>query len=176
MLHPTRLSLHNPSNVGVVSLKARKLGLKGAFVLGGVPGAFAGIDVLTQGARLRVEAADGSAISDVTLPPGAFAGTDTAGWQGVTSGKKWTFRDKTDSPVDGITLVKISDRSVASPNLVRLKIRGLGGRYPLSPLYLPLRAGIRLGDVSAATAGLCGETAFAPNRCEHTVRSIVCEH
>ncbi len=61
--------------------------------------------------------------------PGAFAGNGTVGWRVSSSGEKLTFRDEPGNPDDGITLVEISDRSSHAPNLVRLKIRGLGRAF-----------------------------------------------
>ncbi|TFH22258.1 MAG: hypothetical protein E4H03_08810 [Myxococcales bacterium] len=169
-----RVTISNPQTVEPIDGKKHKLGFKGRFVLPGVPGSFASLDPASDGVRIRIEAASKNAISDVSVPGGVFSGNGTAGWNVNGAGTKWSFKDTTGDPDDGITRIKLIDRTRLGPNLVEVQVKGFGGAYPISSLYLPVRGIVVLGDAGAGASGLCGETAFEAGDCKSTNRRLRC--
>ncbi len=136
--------------------------LKGEFLL--APGEdFMNLDLITTGARVVVESAGGTTLTDVTIPPGTFDGT--VGWKVNGAATKFTFTDKT-KPVatnNGIIKVIVQDRSKKAPGQVKVKVKGKNGSYPLTPADVPVRVVVGIGDPAA---GECTETAFAPLDCK----------
>ncbi len=173
MLAKTRIGIRNPEATIGVQSKKKKFNWKGSFVM---PVAFSSTDPQTQGARIRVEALGGSTMLDVELPGGAYAGQGTMGWTVNTAGTKSRYRDKTASPINGITQVKLTDRSSKQPGLVQIKVKGFGGNYPVSSVYVPISAAIVLGDAAAGTTGACGEVSFAPDDCSTSTKRLSCKN
>jgi len=169
------VSINNSRLIDTIHKKAHRLKVKGRLTLPGAPGAFGGLDLLSDGMRVRVESAEGRAISDVTLPGGAYAGQGSAGWRSNPAGTKWIFRDATGARDDGIARVKVIDRSGSQPNRVEVQVSGLDGEYPISPDYLPVRGIVVLGGPTASVAGVCGETSFVEADCKYRKTSLRCK-
>ncbi len=173
MFERTKLSISNPTVVDTLASKAHKMSLKGEFELAGPLGAFALLDPLSQGARVRVESAAGHAIADITLPAGELVGAASAGWRSNDSGTKWMYRDRGVATTE-ISKLKLVDRGAGASNRVSLKLKGFRGEFPIAPYYVPVKATATLGDDSAGQAGLCGETNFAIEDCSTGTRKLRC--
>ncbi len=141
--------------------------LSAEFALAGAPGAFASLDPVADGVRIRIETVFGAAIAETTLPGGEFAGAGTAGWKLNGAGTRWSYLDKRGlDPVPPFFKLVLKDVSDDGPNRVKLQARGREGTYAASPDYIPVRAFVVLGDSAASLGGLCGEVAFDLSRCD----------
>jgi len=151
-----------------------KLTLNGEFV-SATP--FSSLDPGSKGARLLVLNAAGDAEIDVTLPPGTYGGNGTQGWSLSANHRTWLFRDKDGSVDDGITQLKIVDKSNKAPMRVLVVITGKGGSYPVVPADSPLKAVVVLGDAGSGNAGECGEMTFTGPQCKFNApaNSINCK-
>jgi hypothetical protein len=141
-----------------------QLKLAGEFVLP-VGTNFAALDPLTDGARIIIKTAAGTPNVDITLPGGAYAGSGTRGWRQNGSGTKWTFKDNTGNPVNGITKMLIQDRNAEAPKQVKVLVKGKDGSYPTAAGDIPVGVTVVLGGQSSSEAGQCGEIAFTPQQC-----------
>jgi hypothetical protein len=141
-----------------------KLTLNGEFVYGSAT-SFSSLGLDSKGARILVTNASGGTEIDVTLPPGTFGGTGTQGWSLSGNGKTWLFRDKDGVLDNGISQLKLVDKSSKAPMRVLIVITGKDGIYPVTPGDLPINATIVLGDAASGAAGECGETDFTPANC-----------
>jgi hypothetical protein len=122
---------------------------------------FANLQPDLRGARLVLQANGGETRVDVTLSAGTYAGIGTRGWEGAASGRRWTYRDKTTAPNQGIVKMVIVDKDApATPGLVKVVIVGRNGTYPVIEGDQPIKATVGLGDQADAIAGLCGETYY----------------
>jgi hypothetical protein len=74
-------------------------------------------------------------------------------------GSTWTYRDKTGTPLNGITELSIKDLGDGN---VRVKVTGKHGTYDPLTADMPLHAVVDLGDATDVAAGLCGQSAAAP--------------
>ena len=127
---------------------------------------FADLDPRTNGARLLTTTTWGGTALDEMLPPGELSGRrGSRGWSLNGGRNRWKYRDKSSTPVNGIRKVFIDDRSRLSPGLVRIVISGKRGTYQVGIADSPVNATFVLGGQPASEAGLCGETAFAAERC-----------
>jgi hypothetical protein len=125
---------------------------------------FGTLDVLANGARLRIESVRGQAMFDAALPGGAYAGSGTRGWTATPTKLKYT--DRTESLIDGVKRVLIVDQANKQPGRVRVKARAGGGKFGMWDSMLPMTAIVALGDETAAAAGECGEFSFVADQCE----------
>lgn len=145
-----------------------RLVLSGEFEL--PPGAtFADLEPALGGGRLVVRAASGVKRIDVTLAAGAPGGAGTRGW--TRRPTSWTFVDATGSPANGITYVRLTDRSRRAPGRVALRVVGRRGGYPIAPGDEPLSVAFVVGDQAASNAGLCTEVEFAGGECRFSART-----
>jgi len=137
--------------------------LSGEFAL---PGAltFASLDPSLTPMRIRAQVGNGLVPLDVELPTGIFAGNGTAGWSINGQGNRWSFRDKTGAPANGIVAAKLQDRDAQTPGTVRLKIKGKNGNYPFHPDDTVVNVTLVLGD---GAAGECVETNFVAADCRY---------
>src|SRR5205085_9052379 len=87
------------------------------------------------------------------------------GW--VHKGTKYTYLDRTSTPVNGLRRITISDLSSSTPGMVRVQIKAAAGGYAVGPTFAPMNVILVLGGVSSATAGLCSETQFLPDDCAY---------
>jgi hypothetical protein len=151
-----------------------KLALRAAFALAG--NTFATLDPLTRGARLMLRTRDGTTRLDVTLAAGAYAGKGTRGWMLNGPQTKWTFKDTTGSPGNGIAKVSIADRSRKVPREVAVAITGAKGTYPVVAGDEPVQAIVVLGNQDDALAGGCGESVFGAGDCtfKRAGETLVC--
>jgi hypothetical protein len=146
-------------------LKNHRFKLDAEFVLPGPPGAFATLDPVAQGARVRIEAGEDGFIMDAQLPTGLYAGMGTTGWHGNAKNTKWRFSGGDVVTTAGIGKVTITDRSSKGPNRVSIRATGRGGNYITVPEDLPLSVLITLGDNTAASASVCGQADFTAAEC-----------
>ena len=160
-----KLTVANDDSASIAT-KKNKVRAQGEFTLPGPAGAFAAIDPVARGARVLVESADGHAILDVRVPPGAFADSGTAGWRVNGSGSTFKFRDKSGAAPRGLSQLIIQDRSSKTPNQIRVKARAQAANYPTHESLLPLSMRFVLGDQTDADAGRCGEFTFQTPSCE----------
>jgi|GEM_PF-1717079 len=118
------------------------------------------------------DAAPGSPVFAVALPPGAYDPALGAGWRANARGTVYTYQS--DVGVGGITKAVIR-RSRRTPTRLRAKIRGRQGAFPIDPADLPLRAIVTLDPSAAPT--LCVEARFSgtlpPHGCEMLVAGAV---
>ncbi|HZR84182.1 MAG TPA: myxococcus cysteine-rich repeat containing protein [Candidatus Binatia bacterium] len=128
-------------------------------------GAFAALNPSLRGARIVLLDQAGGVELDQTLPGGPYGGNGTRGWKRNGIGTSWQYRDKTLSPLGGVTGLKIDDRSLVSPRQVRVTVSAKNGTYPITAGDAPLEAIVVLGDQTDAEAGLCGESEFTPANC-----------
>jgi hypothetical protein len=135
-------------------MTADTLKVKGVFPLPSGK-TFGDVAPLLKGAHVLVEGASGGIGADVTLPPGDYAGRGTRGWTANASGSTWTYRDRTGTPLNGITKLSIQD--LGSGN-VRVKVTGKHGTYDLVAADMPLHVVVDLGDATDAAVGLCGQS------------------
>ncbi len=142
-----------------------------------IPGGFSSIDPASAPTRIVVGSQAGEII-DVVLPGGPP-------WSLNGPGTSWKYKDKTLAPIDGVTSIKITDRSAKEIDQVRFKVKAKGSRkfsihvqYPLIPADVPPTATIVFGDDAAGAAGRCGETDFNAGDCKFSdtlVRRLSCK-
>ncbi len=149
-----------------------RLIIKGEF---GLPGStdFSMLDPQARPVRIVVAASDGTIRVDETLGTGTFAGKDTAGWKVNGKGTKWTFNDKTETPVNGFVKVAIIDRSKKVLDRVKVVVKGKDGDYPIVEGDQPLRGVVVVGD----PADECTETDFVLEECNFNgkANNLVCK-
>jgi sugar lactone lactonase YvrE len=135
------------------------LRLKGEILL--PPGANfdTAVDPTARAVRVILRAADGSTVFEQSLPTDLYGGGGGAGWIPGRSG--WTFKDRREAPASGIVKLTITDRSRREAGLVRVRLSGRGGTYPVGD-DVPVGATLVIGDGQLA---VCGETAFAAGDC-----------
>jgi hypothetical protein len=104
------------------------------------------LDPVATGLRLRLEAADGRAVVDAVLPPGAYDRALRRGWRARPGSWKW--RDK--AGVAGIVSAKV--RTVPTmPGTAAIAVKGRRGSYSVFAGDLPLALAIGLDP-----GGQCG--------------------
>lgn len=123
--------------------------------------AFSQLNPLANGARVLLQKRTGAPVADMTLPGGAFSGRGTRGWKMNAKGTKWTFRDTTGAPTNGIKTMVIQDRNNSLPNRVKVVVNGRKGTYPIVSGDEPIKATVVLGGQAASEAGQCSESAFS---------------
>src|SRR5262249_39060890 len=130
-----------------------KLKVKGAFALPSDK-TFADLAPQLRGAHVLVEGASGGIGADRTLPPGGYAGKGTRGLGAHASGPVWGYRDKTGTPLNGITKLSIQDFDSGN---VRVKVTGKRRTYDVAAADAPLHVVVDLGDATDAAARSCGQ-------------------
>jgi hypothetical protein len=127
---------------------------------------FADVTPITDGARVVITAAGGAQRLDATIPGGAYSAVTKVGWKLAGNGKKWTFVDKSATPVGGIGQLVINDKNTSrTPRGVKVTVKGKKSTYPVIAADVPIQATVTLGDATAAAQGLCGESAYAAANC-----------
>jgi hypothetical protein len=110
------------------------------------------LDPPSAGARLLVEDADGHAIVDVVVPPGAYDPVTKTGWRPNSKGTTWTYKN----PVGELGIIQLAVKtSKKVPGLVKVSATCKHGAYAAAGAALPLRA-----LVSLTAAGQCGLATF----------------
>lgn len=129
----------------------------------GVP--FGDLDPLADGASVVFFDTHG-VILELPLPPGAFGGVGTAGWQ--LAGKTWRFLDRS-AGGGAVTRLTLSDRGKGLPGgIVHLALRTSPATVPIGPhetgpRQRDLGVGVVLGGPSAGAAGLCTQQICHPH-------------
>lgn len=133
------------------------------------------LDPLAVGIGVRIADAAGVPVLDVHVPGGAYDATTGAGWRAVPARRSWIYRNDGMAPPGGIAAIVVKDRSSHVPGLVRFKITGRRGTFPVEPSALPLEAIVIL-DPPTAETGQCGRATFAtpPARCTATANTVRC--
>lgn len=142
--------------------------LRGAFAL---PASTAFWQLFPMGPEVRLVLGDvfGNSTVDIVLPTEWYSNGAGFGWAQSRDGRSWTWRDRREAPVGGISqlLLRLVGGSVAEPGArVRVAISAKVGDFPFAGTDVPVNASISLGDVSAAAAGTCGETVFVQADCK----------
>jgi hypothetical protein len=116
------------------------------------------LDPVSTGVRLRIDS--DASILDVTVPPGAYTKAAGVGWKvdKKVPPTRWTWVDRSATPPGGIVRVVVRDRSARTPGLVRFRVRGKNGSYPVSPGSEP---GTALLVLDHPTAEQCAEASFS---------------
>ncbi|MCW5893449.1 MAG: hypothetical protein KIT14_23285 [bacterium] len=110
------------------------------------------IDPVANGVHIVLGDALGT-VADVAIPGGAFDPAAKAGWKANGTGTSFTFTSKTG--VAGVT--KVSVKAVPkTPGLLKLKVTGKKGSFPVTPAGLPLVVTFVL-----APDGQCGTADFS---------------
>jgi uncharacterized delta-60 repeat protein len=136
--------------------------IKGSF---SIPTGFGSLDPEGKGARIVLRNRRGRSVTDVTLPGAPYDGKGTRGWTRNGKGTKWTFRDTTGSPANGLVKVIISDENAKAARQVRVTVGGKNGVYPVVGGDEPVKAIVVLGDGASGLAGECGESDFGAQDC-----------
>lgn len=133
------------------------------------------LDPVAVGVAVVVADVAGVRVLDVTVPGGAYDPATKVGWRAARSGTSWKYVDKRPMPSGGITALAVRDLSDKEPGLVRVKVTGKRGAYPVAAASLPL-TGIVVLDPPTAATGQCGVAAFtAPDgSCTTTGRRLTC--
>jgi hypothetical protein len=118
---------------------------------------FQDIDPLAVPVRLRLENSVGAALVDVTFPTSAFS-NGGAGWVRNGPGTRWSFRDKSGDPVNGIVAFKLTAKSGG----VQVSAKGRNGLYGIDPSEEVAEAIVTFGD---ALNGECAATNFVAADC-----------
>jgi hypothetical protein len=134
------------------------------------------LDPVAVGVAVAIEDSAGVRPIDVTVPGGAYDPATKVGWRIARNGTSWTYVDKSAAPVGGITSVKIKDLSKKQPGLVRVKVTGKRGSYPVDTGSLPLTGIVVLDPPNAPTAQ-CGVATFVgpEQRCTTNGRGVNCK-
>ena len=72
---------------------------------------------------------------DPVATGGSFAGKGTVGWRLNGKGTAWAYIDRTGAPVNGVTKMKVQDRSARLPGQVKIFAKGKNGDYPWDHLF-----------------------------------------
>jgi len=127
---------------------------------------FSELTPLADGVRVVITADDGSTRLDATIPGGAYSTATKTGWKLAGNGKTWTYINKSATPLNGIGQVVINDKNTTrTPRRVKITVKGKKATYPVIAADSPIQATVTLGDATAATQGLCGESAYATGDC-----------
>jgi hypothetical protein len=138
-----------------------RFGFSGTFVLPAGT-SFGDIQPESLPIRLHVSGGDDRTILDVTTATGAFAGSGSRGWTVNGSQTRWTYRDKTGQPDDGIRTVVLTDRSQLAPGSVAVRVVGKATRYGIYEDEPIAQFSIAYADPAT---GACAETAFGGGDC-----------
>lgn len=124
---------------------------------------FPALDPGADGARVRIEAADGTVRADVFLPPGLAPTAHAPGWRRTVTGRRWVYRNNTGDPaLNGIHRLILRDIRRPIPDRIEVTVRGRNGTYPVIDDDEPLRVIVAIGN---STVGECGEATFEPAEC-----------
>jgi hypothetical protein len=148
--------------------------ISGELTLPAATSFMAAVDPVHDPVRLAMDAQGGVRKVDITLPNAVYGGAGFPGWTLTAGGTKWTFRNRSATGAAGISSVVLKDRSDLATDLVRFKIRGSKGNYPLEATDMPMTLRLRMG------AGIadCGEKPFTPEQCafDEDDHSLHCEN
>ena len=134
------------------------------------------LDPVATGVAVVIEDAAGARALDVTLPGGAYDRVTKSGWQAARSGTSWKYVDKGATPPGGITALTIKDLSKKVPGLVKVRVIGKRGSYPVDTASLPLR-GLLILDPPTAATGQCGVATFvgSTQSCTTDGKNVKCK-
>jgi len=132
-----------------------------------------GLDPVTTGLGLVISDVDGARVLDVLVPGGSFDPVSRVGWKAAPG--TWKYVNRSTDPPAGIVAIAIKDMSRTTPGLVRFKVQGRRGAYPIDPAKLPL-TGLVILDPPTAETGQCGQATFtAPAAsCTASDRAVRC--
>lgn len=133
------------------------------------------LDPVAVGAGVVIEDTAGVRVLDVTVPGGAYDPASDVGWTAARSGTSWRYLDRSAAPPAGVTKVSIKDMSRKQPGLVRVKVTGKRGDYPVDGASLPL-TGLLVLDPPTAATGQCGVATFVGPKqsCSADGKSVRC--
>lgn len=143
------------------------LKLSGTFHL---PASVAFWQVFPQGAEARLVLRDvlGAPVVDVSVPNEFYSPVTKRGWAQSRNAHKWTWRDRSASPIGGIRALSFQ---VSGPGAdlegapVRVTVSSRSGDFPFAETDVAVNASITLGGVPAAAAGRCAESTFVATDC-----------
>lgn len=94
----------------------------------------------------------------VTFPGGLYTDPPGQGWSVNGAGTTWTYRNRSASPLGGIMKMVLISRPSFPPGLLKFRVKGAGGAYPVSITALPLSAALLLDP--AEQTGPCAQATF----------------
>lgn len=130
-----------------------KLSLKGQAVISLSPP----LDLVTNGVRVLVVGANGTAVVDTAIAGGAYDSGTRTGWRVNGAGTSWTWKGP-GTGTQGIVKVGVKLKP-STPGFVKFKVSGKNGTYTVTSPELPV-TGIVVLDPPAATTGQCIEARF----------------
>jgi alpha-mannosidase len=142
-----------------------RLKVKGTFAL---PSGVFMADPSANGARVQVRSGTGAVLLDAALPAGPYV-SPGPGWRTNTTGTKFVFKDTRPGGTGSVSKVTIT----AAAAFVKVNVTAKNGTYPITPAELPFQASVVLGGAAAATAGDCGEVAFAASQCRAVANATI---
>ncbi len=118
------------------------------------------VDPVANGIRVVVVDGPGNVVLDATIPGGAYAAAQKAGWKANATGTSWSYKNSgTVVPLEN-GIYKVSLKKQKQPGLYKFGIAGKNGSYGFAASNLPL-TGILVIDSPTAETGQCGEAHFA---------------
>jgi parallel beta-helix repeat protein len=118
------------------------------------------LDPVANGVGILITGANGSSVLDLVIPGGAFDPALKSGWKVAPRGGKWKYVNRSATPPGGIKRLTIDAQSRRHPGLVRFRVDGRRGSYPVEPAALPL-TGFLVVDPPTAETGQCGQMTFS---------------
>lgn len=143
-----------------VAAGQQRITLKGEFVLAQTDDP---IDPIEFGFSFRVDDKDGNTVFSRVVPGGVPPERRAPGWKVNRPGTRWTFRDRSGSLADGVTVVTVLDRGKRNPGQYAFKVTGKDGDFQVDTAALPLKLVVVLGDGYQTSVDQCAERGFNPS-------------
>jgi len=119
------------------------------------------IDLIANGVELAEFDAAGQLVFVRTVPAGAAASSQEAGWTANSRGTAWTFKDRAGTTAGGITKIAVKRLLSRGPNVYSFKIRAKVGNFGLDNVgQVPIRLHVALGGRQHFESGQCGAIEF----------------
>jgi hypothetical protein len=131
--------------------------------------AFQQFDPVTTGVAVAVLDPDDTVVRSMSLPGGVFAGGGTVGWKLNKRGDRWLYLDKRAEPVNGIRKVGIQLREGKGADVVKVRVIGKKGDYPVSAASATRAVAVDLVGPSE-----CVEARFHASTCRFKGTTHVC--
>ena len=126
------------------------------------PGAtFSSLQPDTYGAQLDTVGIGNTVLTSDVLPGDDPGNSRT--WTTNTSRTKYSYRDRSANPINGIT--KMSAKLVKGATAVKLVVNAKRGIFPVSDTDLPVRAVVSLGGTTDESQSWCATAGFALSDC-----------
>lgn len=128
------------------------------------------LDPITYGVGIVITDQVGTSVLDASIPGGDYDPMTKVGWRVSSTGKRWRYINKSSTPANGITSVRIKDLSNRQPGLIDFSIKGRRGNYAVA-LSAATLTGTLVLDPPTAETGQCG---VGTGACINDARSTRC--